>query len=276
MHQPLQKITGACFWLCCLTLPAQVPIGGPNVNMAAGTTWPDFDPFLQRQNEPSIAVSSRNPVHLLAGANDYRSSLLQGDSVTICLVTNPNRLLVDAATTLASRMFSAIGVTVKWHEPPVCPAGAEDPVFLTLQTRTPEAQLPGALGVALPLEGSHAWVFYDRVLRTSLGDAYVAALLAHVMAHEIAHVLQGTSRHSESGILKARWSDTDRARMARFPLMFTREDAILIHHGLEERRARLISSRPAGRDEWATIARKKLPVRRSWDGKGAANKQSSR
>jgi hypothetical protein len=29
--------------------------------------------------------------------------------------------------------------------------------------------------------------------------------------------------------------------MASFPLMFTREDAILIHHGLEERRARLIS-----------------------------------
>ena len=26
------------------------------------------DPFLQRQNEPSIAVSSRNPCHLLAGA----------------------------------------------------------------------------------------------------------------------------------------------------------------------------------------------------------------
>ena len=31
------------------------------------------DPFLQRQNEPSIAASSRNPLHLFAGANDYRT-----------------------------------------------------------------------------------------------------------------------------------------------------------------------------------------------------------
>jgi hypothetical protein len=41
--------------------------------MVSGTHWPDGDPFLQRQNEPSIAVSSRNSQHLLAGANDYRT-----------------------------------------------------------------------------------------------------------------------------------------------------------------------------------------------------------
>ncbi len=49
------------------------PVAGPNVNMVAGTTWPGGDPFLQRQNEPSLAVSSRNALHLLAGANDYRT-----------------------------------------------------------------------------------------------------------------------------------------------------------------------------------------------------------
>jgi len=51
---------------------------GPNVNMVSGTTWPDGDPFLQRQNEPSIAVSTRNPLHLLAGVNDYRTVDLPG------------------------------------------------------------------------------------------------------------------------------------------------------------------------------------------------------
>ncbi len=46
---------------------------GRNVNMVAGTKWPDGDPYLQRQNEPSVAASTRNPLHLLAGANDYRT-----------------------------------------------------------------------------------------------------------------------------------------------------------------------------------------------------------
>jgi hypothetical protein len=96
------------------------------------------------------------------------------------------------------------------------------------------------------LEGSHAWVFYDRAQRAARDDIGLAALLAHVMAHEIAHLLQGTIRHSESGILKANWSDTDCARMAYFPLKFTREDGILIHKGLEERWARLMLSGSAG------------------------------
>ena len=52
---------------------AQAPTPGQNVNMVSGTTWPFGDPYLQRQNEPSLAVSTRNPLHLLAAANDYRT-----------------------------------------------------------------------------------------------------------------------------------------------------------------------------------------------------------
>ena len=61
--------------LASVALPpaALAQVAGPNVNMVSGTQWPTGDPFLQRQNEPSMAVSTRNPLHILAGANDYRS-----------------------------------------------------------------------------------------------------------------------------------------------------------------------------------------------------------
>jgi hypothetical protein len=52
----------------------QAPLAGRNVNMVSGTTsYKVGDPFLQRQNEVSIVVSSRNVQHLFAGANDYRT-----------------------------------------------------------------------------------------------------------------------------------------------------------------------------------------------------------
>src|SRR6266550_2872190 len=54
-----------------VTASAQVP--GQNVNMVTGTKFPGGDPWLQKQNEPSGAVSTKNPCRLLVGANDYRA-----------------------------------------------------------------------------------------------------------------------------------------------------------------------------------------------------------
>jgi hypothetical protein len=59
-------------------LAAAVPaateiVPGRNVNMVAGQDWPRGDPFLQRQNEGSVAVSTRNWLHLQGAGNDYRT-----------------------------------------------------------------------------------------------------------------------------------------------------------------------------------------------------------
>ena len=60
-------------WFALSSAVAFSQVPSQNINMVSGTQWPDGDPYLQRQNEPSAAVSSRNPQHLLAGANDYRT-----------------------------------------------------------------------------------------------------------------------------------------------------------------------------------------------------------
>jgi hypothetical protein len=73
----LRSATGVALSLVCLSLLAPFLLHaqqvGTNVNMVTGTQWPGGDPFLQRQNEPSMAISSRNPLHMVAGDNDYRS-----------------------------------------------------------------------------------------------------------------------------------------------------------------------------------------------------------
>jgi hypothetical protein len=74
----MEKLRLLSCWFLVLSLPGLAQIPGRNVNMVSGTKWPDGDPFLQRQNEPSMAVSTRNPLHILAGSNDYRTVDLPG------------------------------------------------------------------------------------------------------------------------------------------------------------------------------------------------------
>jgi len=57
-------------------------------------------------------------------------------------------------------------------------------------------------------------------------------LLGHVLVHEITHVLQGVSRHSEEGVMKARWNIPDFRAMEAHPLPFDRLDVLLIHAGV--------------------------------------------
>src|SRR4029079_19048271 len=62
------------FCLALVVLDAQTSTVsvGANVNVISGT-GPDGDWTAQRQDEPTIACSSRNPQNCLAGAHDYRS-----------------------------------------------------------------------------------------------------------------------------------------------------------------------------------------------------------
>jgi putative Ig domain-containing protein/galactose oxidase-like protein/Kelch motif protein len=82
MHLHMRSTLGlrAAALICVLmAAPSSLAqVSGQNVNMVSGTNWTNGDPFLQRQNEPSIAVSTRNISHLLAGSNDYRTVDLPG------------------------------------------------------------------------------------------------------------------------------------------------------------------------------------------------------
>jgi hypothetical protein len=90
------------------------------------------------------------------------------------------------------------------------------------------------LARALPFEGIHILVFYDR-MRATVDAGMVPRLLAHVLVHEIAHVIEGNDQHSDSGMMKARWDAEDYQRMRHSSLGFTEEDLQLIRIGLARR-----------------------------------------
>jgi hypothetical protein len=151
--------------------------------------------------------------------------------VTVCMASTEDFWLENQAKVVSSAIFASIDVKIQWHGPSKCPAEA---IFITFSNDEPASLLPGALAYAMPYEGTHIVVFYDRV-KNKPGN--VSSVLGHVIAHEVAHILQGIHRHSESGVMKATWTGADYQRMAWKPLPFTDEDVLLIHRGLKAREA---------------------------------------
>ena len=164
------------------------------------------------------------------------------ETVQICSENGPGAINYFRARAIATQMFAGIGVGIEWHNAPSCPVGA---IRISFSITTPHNLLPGTLAYALPYEGTHIVIFYDRVQAAMIEPDRVTTLLAHVLAHEVTHVLEGVSRHSAEGVLKAHWTPDDFSQMCWKPLRFADEDVALIHRGLEQRAALHNAGQPA-------------------------------
>jgi hypothetical protein len=139
-----------------------------------------------------------------------------------------------SARAQAGKMFADIGISIQWRSGRPHPPLPLNFVIVEMGEQTPKDLYPGALAYAMPYDRIHIKVFYDRV-RTTVHSQTVPALLAHVFVHEIAHVLQGFSRHSDEGIMKAHWDANDYHLMQSKPLAFTQKDLDFIRLGLAAR-----------------------------------------
>ena len=155
--------------------------------------------------------------------------------------------VLSRAQVLANEIFAGVSVTIDWRRgrPTRSEFLAQKPIIVELVTDTPMHFKPGALAFALPFEGVHINVFYDRV--QDFEPELRPYVLAHVLVHEITHILQGTSLHSHTGIMKARWNRDDYTEMSVQSLAFTEEDIELIRFGLAKRvkAGSLIAAAPA-------------------------------
>ena len=141
-----------------------------------------------------------------------------------------------AAESRAAEIFGAIGVRLQWHDGP-CPT-SPGAIKIEFADEAADGISFGALAYAYPYEGSHIVVLYGRVRRQCCVDQ----LLAYVLAHEITHILEGDTRHSATGIMKAHWNRADYYYMVSKTLAFTPEDVESIYRGIDSREARMASN----------------------------------
>jgi len=146
--------------------------------------------------------------------------------------------VIARAKEVSTRMFAIAGVALEWR--PVVPGEKQTAtgrnMVMEFERNTAPDRHPGAMAYALPYDGVHIVVLYDRILTcTRDNPLHRSMILAHVMTHEITHVLQGIERHSATGVMKARWDAKDFLNMTFSPLPFTVDDIDLLHTALRLR-----------------------------------------
>jgi hypothetical protein len=183
-----------------------------------------------------FAMTVAAEMTIQAGENKKEKVMVyvQNDATVPDQVTN-------RAEDLASSMFATIDVKIVWRNGELSASSPQRAIAIRLARNTAKAEKPGALAYAKPCEGIHVVVFWDRM---EVG-LIPTELLAHVMVHEITHILEGVSRHSESGIMRAQWSEDDHKMMKKHPLSFAPEDMELIYRGLAARNASSAGSKMA-------------------------------
>lgn len=149
----------------------------------------------------------------------------------------PCALLAQAQRT-AARIYAGVGVKLRWRSRP----GTE--IWMQFDTSVPPEVYPGAMGYARPYGKTETsiHILLDRALGA---PNFAGVLLGHVMAHELGHVLEGINRHSDSGLMKARWDQHDLQQMLVTPLSFSSEDTGLVQMGVK----RLVAGESLQRQE---------------------------
>lgn len=186
----------------------------------------------------SAMVTIAGMLGVSAGAGQVAPELER--RVTVCMNMG-NNADVYTARVKAGKLFQTIGVKIDWQtNGRSCPV-ASGAIAISLIDKTPKDRPQSALAYARPFEGTHIVVFYERV-RDRAELAQLPCLLAYVLVHEITHMLQGIERHSESGIMKARWGRREYSEMQRGILGFAKNDVESIYHGLAWRDRRLTAA----------------------------------
>jgi hypothetical protein len=137
---------------------------------------------------------------------------------------------LGVAQRIAADMFSRVGVRLIWHSGDLPETAGSGPrrIGIRIVKQVPQTATEFALAGAQPYAstGTLIQVYEDRVKSiVSRQPSLSRELLGYVFAHELGHVLMGTNYHSDSGVMKAQWSNDDYAAMRMRRLRFNDSDS---------------------------------------------------
>jgi hypothetical protein len=128
-------------------------------------------------------------------------------------------------------MFATAGVQLQWCGSRKNCSSWERRIIVTIKQHAPRHLPATALAAAQAFEGQNLQLYLSRI-RATTNSSQLPRVLAHVLVHEITHLLQRCDHHAASGVMKAQWNDADYAEMNVSTLPFTPADLHLIRTGL--------------------------------------------
>jgi hypothetical protein len=132
---------------------------------------------------------------------------------------------------------------IEWIPSGLCRNAAGNVLRIEMDSSPASRFGPETMAYALPYcaRGTTIHVFYARVIEDH--RAIAADVMGYVIAHEIGHILEGIARHSQDGLMKARWDLKDYWRMKKLRLTFAAEDVELMHLHVERLSAGNVAAR---------------------------------
>ena len=159
---------------------------------------------------------------------------------------------IRSARRTASAILERVRIRVEWVEcgvpaaasaPDVClqPLRWNELVVRVVSAGTVDSPAyVDSLGFAfVDLEAGGGWlatVYADRVsVMARAAGVDAAELLGRAMAHEVGHLLLGTNRHTQHGLMRASWSGADLRRNRAAQWLFGGDDGEVMRRGITSR-----------------------------------------
>jgi hypothetical protein len=201
-------------------------------------------PGISRIIEVAVAATALLSQIAVSGIAVSAQKLAPGSQVVVRsynMAGVPPRQLSSALET-ARAILGGAAIDLVWHECGPCDEAPGPRELIVRMVEAPPQAEPESLGYSLidvkQQTGSLATIFASRVESLAASARFdPGVLLGRTIAHELAHLLIGTTEHSTHGLMRSHWAAPELERDRRRDWVLSREEGARMRQGLIAREA---------------------------------------